>query len=401
MGKKIKSVQFITSEPFPYGMAATNRILSLCKGLKTNNIDVLVVCMNKTEDHNEILNAKPTGEYEGIQYRYIMNSSIASRFKIKRGIDSYLKNMYLLIYGLKVYSGNTVQIYYSKESIAAILTKIASMIRRSIFIKEETEHPNVRTKHMSKLMRYAFIKYHYNIFDGLFVISENLYTYFKTDTNYRKPVFILPMVVDVDRFSKHRDGRKNNEIVFCGVLDNGKEGIDILLHAFSQIKKSYHDYLLRVYGKTSSEYESNNYLKWFSDTAKGYGVENSAKLMGYRTREAITDIMLNAKILVSPRPHSEQAEYGFSTKLGEYLMSASTVVATRVGGVSNHLTDKENAYLCDPYVESMVQALSNAIMDGAATMPVGAEGRKYALKKFNNHVEIKRIIREIVQEYDL
>jgi len=55
-----------TAEPFPIGMAATNRIISYAKGFLYHNIEVEVVCFRKTEIRGSKRNYEIKGVYEGI-----------------------------------------------------------------------------------------------------------------------------------------------------------------------------------------------------------------------------------------------------------------------------------------------------------------------------------------------
>ena len=44
-----KIIYLITNEPFPIGLAATNRIISYGKGFVENNANVKVICLKSNE----------------------------------------------------------------------------------------------------------------------------------------------------------------------------------------------------------------------------------------------------------------------------------------------------------------------------------------------------------------
>jgi len=46
------NIYIITDEPFPYGRAATNRIICYCKGFVVNNASTKVICIKPHEDNN-------------------------------------------------------------------------------------------------------------------------------------------------------------------------------------------------------------------------------------------------------------------------------------------------------------------------------------------------------------
>ena len=222
---KYKKVIIITSEAFPHGMAGTNRIISLCKGFNANGINSEVLSSYKYGVNSDRIVNPNAGIYEGIRFLNVFNSTVKNRIKIIRGFQDYFKSVLVFIYCLKVLNRNTLVIYYSHETLPAILVKIAKYIKGSLFIKEETEHPLVRLKGSNRIFRDLYIKFHYQLFDGLCVITQNLYNYFRDDLKFTKPLFLVPMIVDIDRFYNEASNTGNN-IVFSGELDDEKEGLD-------------------------------------------------------------------------------------------------------------------------------------------------------------------------------
>lgn len=58
-------------------------------------------------------------------------------------------------------------------------------------------------------------------------------------------------------------------------------------------------------------------------------------------------MLKNAEALVLDRPNSLQAQYGFPTKLGEYLLTGNPVVVTKVGDIPLYLKDGVSALLSE------------------------------------------------------
>ncbi|MBN1183557.1 MAG: glycosyltransferase [Bacteroidales bacterium] len=385
----IKKVIIITIESFPHGMAGTNRIISLGKGFIANGLDVQILSTYKFGDPKDKSINPKSGVYEGVKYTNIYNSTIKSRFKIIRVINKISKSFLVFYYCLKNLRKETLVIYYSHESFPALAVKVVAKIRNTLFYKEETEHPLIRIRD-ERLNKYIFLKFHYKIFDGLFVISDGLNKYFKEELKYKRSLFIVPMIVDVDRFSE--DVRiDSNCIVFSGELNDQKEGTDMLIRAFSRINKKHPDYTLNLYGKANNQNQEIYYKAMIADL----GLEKSVIMHGYKSRDEMTEIFLKAGILVFTRPSSLQATYGFSTKLGEYLASGKPVLVTRVGEIEKYLKDRINAFICDPNDESIVIKLMEIIEDNDFAIRVGKEGRKCALEHFNNKVETKRVLTHI------
>lgn len=390
---KIRKVLIITSEPFPFGMAGTNRIISLGKGFNANGIDAQILSTYKFDQPDDIVKNPTKGVYEGITFTNIFNSTIKNRFKIIRAFQEFIKIILVFFYCAKKLNRETLVIYYSTESLSAIAVKVIAYIKNSVFVKEETEHPLIRIRDGKNFSTCFFLNYHYKIFDGLFVITQNLYNYFKTELNYKRPIFIVPMIVDLDRFIV-RSKINSNCIVFSGELDDQKEGVDSLIRAFAKVLNKYPGYTLNLYGKASNEQEIR-YRKQISDLK----IEEKVILQGYKMRHEMTEILLKAKLFVLTRPPSLQASYGFSTKLGEYLATGKPVVATRVGEIDNFLKDRVNAFICDSNIDSIADKICEIIEDYDFALKVGEEGRKCSLNYFNNKTETKSIIEQIQYIY--
>ena len=66
----------ITSNPFPNGMAATNRIASYAKGATEKGMECEVISYHRTESPNKVNNLYTKGEFLNFKYRYIGNNTI-------------------------------------------------------------------------------------------------------------------------------------------------------------------------------------------------------------------------------------------------------------------------------------------------------------------------------------
>lgn len=83
------------------------------------------------------------------------------------------------------------------------------------------------------------------------------------------------------------------------------------------------------------------------------------------------------------RPNSYQAQGGFPTKLGEYLVSSKPVIVTNVGEIPNYLQHQKSAFLIElGSAESIVIALKDASLDYEKASNIGLEARKVAESQF-------------------
>jgi len=224
-------------------------------------------------------------------------------------------------------------------------------------------------------------------FDALALMTKTLLQHYQNFPDPKPVLFHLPMTVDFNRFDEKRkepEGFIKPYLVFVGVMNNAKEGIDILIKAFYKIKDIRKDLKLYLVGP------------WHYDTPGHLQLINELKMqerifwMGEYVRDDIPAILQNAELLVLPRPDSKQARGGFPTKLGEYLASGVPVCVTTVGEIPDYLKDGVSAYFAEPgSVSSLADAMRKALINPEEAMQIGINGRKVAKEKFNKEIQAK------------
>jgi len=99
-----------------------------------------------------------------------------------------------------------------------------------------------------------------------------------------------------------------------------------------------------------------------------------------------------AAVLVLARPSSVQAEYGFPTKLPEYLATGRPVLATRVGDIPRYLQDGVNAFLVEPDdVAAFAERLEYILAHPDEAREVGQRGRSLTMREFSNTFQAGRL----------
>lgn len=384
----ISKVLIVTSEPFPYGMAGTNRVISLARGIIDQDRSAEVVTYFKYTEYfagNKQLTAR--GLYDGIDYSCLFKASGWLGGMMIKIFGGLLRPVKVFTYSLRRIDEKTLVIYYGDKTWPAISLRIAGWIKKSLVIKDETEHPFIRSAHIKGPSRYYYPWFHYRHFDALLVITNYLREYFVNDLKFIKPVQVVPMIVDLDRFPV-RNNVTGNSIVFSGEIDDKKEGITALISAYSSISSRYPDLNLDLYGSPVSVLESQR----LNNLIKDLSLEGKVTVHGYRNRDEMNTILMNAKMFVFTRPPSLQATYGFSTKLGEYFATGKPVVLTNVGEVGNYFTDNVNAFVCTNEPACIAGKITEVLDNYSYALEVGLRGRETVLKYFNNKSEAGKIL---------
>jgi glycosyltransferase involved in cell wall biosynthesis len=216
--------------------------------------------------------------------------------------------------------------------------------------------------------------------------------------NFSKPhpqFLHLPMTVDLDRFKTHHEKLsefKSPYIAFIGVMNDVKDGVDILIRAFNLIHKTFDNINLYLVGPW--DYDTPHHLKLINDL----GLEKKVFWMKEYHRDCIPSIVCNAELLVLPRPNSKQARGGFPTKLGEYLASGNPVCATTVGEIPVYLKDGESVFFAEPgSINSLAESMTRVLNNKEQATKIGQNGKLIAEKHFNKDIQSKTLYNFLLQ----
>ena len=385
------NIKIITTAPFPIGMAESNRIMTYAKGLIENNCNVSVICMKTTENAENVFNKSPSGIIDEIYYKYSLGKTTISSNVIKRRIDDFngLLRTCVDLFKEKKNNKTDVIIFYSFSTLRALVLFFITRLKNIIFLKEESEFPVVYTKRMFFLRRILYKRFHYQLFDGLLLMTKRLIKYFVEERRMKSPYLHVPMTVDLGRFNLTKKKRTPQYIAYCGVLNNEKDGVDILIDAFVMLAKDFPGINLYLIGNAVSDEEQEFYLK----KVKQNNLTERVIFTGLVSKDRIPELLCNASLLVLARPESLQAEGGFPTKLGEYLSTGNPVVVTKVGEIPDYLTDGVNVFMADPgNANSLYCKMRVVLLHYTSALVIGENGKKVATENFNYKIQTKNIV---------
>lgn len=386
----------LTNEPFPIGMAATNRILSISKGIVENSHWVKVVILQPTEKiSNKVRNELIKGTYNGIEFEYSSCITIWPKSKINKGFCKVkgIVNAIRIIYSLRKTKTINCLLLVSNSFTDIILFFFVAKLLNIKYLQEKSEFPFVLNKKsfFGKIYAQFYIKYIYKCFDGMIIMTKPLYNFFTTKVRKDTKLILVPMTVEPERFAnnKIKTNELSNYIAYCGYMGGNKDGVPILIDAFKIVFNKYDKLKLYLIGDTSNVNEYN-VLK---QKIKDLDLNDKVVLTGKVNRDDIPAYLCNASLLVLARPSSLQSEGGFPTKLGEYLATGNPVVVTRVGEIPDYLTDGVTAFLSSPdSAEAFAKKIDYALSNPFLAQKIGLAGREVALNIFNYRMQSKKII---------
>lgn len=366
---------YIVCNSYNPNTAPTNRVLSFIRGFSELNVEAEVVFL--VPDSNR---SKVKENYPYITFRYMWETMRISNRILNKLAEEYYGRRFVKILkpGDVVFLTNFGNIFFK------VLKRKGVKV-----VHEKTEHPDVYSFKGFNVKRY---KRDVRKVDGMFVISTALKDYYASLGVAKEKIEIVNMVVDSTRFAGLKKHQSEKYIAYCGTASNNKDGVDELIKAFAIVHKLHPDVKLYIIGKTPDKDDVSGNLKLIETL----GLKEVIVFTGIVSTADMPQILKNALVLALDRPDSLQAQCGFPTKLGEYLLTENVVVVTKVGDIPLFLKDGESALLSEernPHEFS--SKLIWAIEHPEKASEIGKAGAQVALQKFNYLTETKKIVNTI------
>lgn len=283
-----------------------------------------------------------------------------------------------------VKKGDVVWVYDLPEAIIRLVK------RKGIHLYNEvTEHPEVGSKTFFDKKRICKQIKAIPCVDGLFVISTQLKHVYESRGVDKDKIHIINMTVDPSRFDGIKKLGGDKCIVYCGNGANTHE-VAPLLKSFSLVYNKYPDFKLKIIGSSPKRGDVSGIV----ELVEQLNVEDAVVFTGRKSPEEVPQLLKNATILALDRPNTLQAQNGFPTKLGEYLLTGNPVCVTNVGDIPLFLEDGVSAFVAaHDDAEDFASKLIWIIEHPHEASIVGTRGREVALKYFNPMVEAKKMLK--------
>src|SRR5690554_2439373 len=376
-----KKILFITTTNINSSSANANRAIALLNSLVDSGFDITVV-------HATLNNQLDHPKRNDVNFPIVF---FADKSK------SRVKNLFLLFYvmfkTLNFIRKNKQALIYSYgfHVFDVVISSLSKLFFRTPVIREFTEHPSYNNK--IGFLTTIKIKIAFHFSNHILVISKNLKDFVATYT--KKPISILNMVVDAERFNI-KTQNTGNLISYCGTIESEKDGIFSLFKAFQLFMQNdrFKEFKLQIIADTRNKVKYNNLVH----LATQLGILESIIFTGKVASSEMPSYLSNSKLLVLSRDKNQQAKYGFPTKLGEYIASGVPTLCTDVGNISEFITDEVNGFIVEPnspkiFADKMVSIIDNY----QHSKEIASIGQKLLLREFNPNEQAKTIIEAIDQ----
>lgn len=381
------NVYIITKQPFPHGMAATNRIICLAKAMVSQKIECKVLTFTRTEVYGKrARNTEREGFFEGIEFQYMGKSPLRDKNPIIRKLFDFIDQISLLFYLLKKLKKNDIVISVNGQDVRFINFLIhITHYKKAKFVRELCEIPygtSKETKTTIKKRNYT-LKKQFPLCDGIIAISDTLMFLAKKHISNNCHIIKIPILVD---FEKYYIEDKSSEasipyIFHSGTLYEQKDGVLGMFEAFGKASNILSETIhFKSTGKPKESPQHHEILKIINQ----YQISDKLTFVGYLFSEQIRDYLSKASLVILNKHPNQQNTYGFSTKLGEYLAAGKPVIITRVGEAMNWLKDGESAYIIEPNdTDLLTKTIVDAFSDPEKRKAIGKNGQKVCKDNFD------------------
>lgn len=389
---KIKII--LNSNPFYSASASANRWLTLIEGLSKLEVSIQLLIIGNFQSNAERDNYNRSSNVNGIEIKYLTNKIVEGLWqrRFHNYIGKHLQNKFVSKKIKKELQGFDGIVWAENDlSIWKILNQIVN--RNFKLIAEMSEFLDIHNynkgnalqRKLGDAKQIYFEQNYINTLDGFILMTKTLMQHYEQFSLLNTKLLHLPMTVDLERFDKSQpipEGFQQPYIAFVGVMNDAKDGVNILIESFAKIHKQFPQY--KVYLVGAWNYDTPIHQKSIAN----YNLQNKVFWKGEFSREKIPQIIKNANLLVLPRPDSKQAQGGFPTKLGEYLATSNPVCATTVGEIPNYLTDEKSVFFAEPgSIDSFANAMQKALNNQEAAKLIGKMGCEVAKTSFNKDIQ--------------
>lgn len=371
---------------FPHGMAGTNRVRLLARGMVEAGAEAHVICMQASDRPPAIENRQIRGEWHGVTFEYTCGTTARnSSFLMRRAIEvrGWLTGMLRLVQLHRADRLDCVYLWFTCQRAQwrrVVFVGLLRLLQIPIFM-ELNERPWALRDDQTCVEKLVspLAGMH-----GAVSISSYLTRWARAEAARRRPrpkIIEVPILVDMaEQPELHAPPNRDPIVVFAGAPAYD-ETIDFILRAMEHVWPRFPACRLVITGARPSDPAAAALARWVGERQISGG--DRVRLAGYLTRNELLRLYQEARALLIPLFDDVRSKARFPTKTAEYMASGRPIVTTGVGEMARLFTDGENAFIC-PVVDAEEYGLRicAVLADEDLAAGVGAAGREYARTHF-------------------
>ncbi len=363
----MKRIKIITHENFPYGGAPANllRYISLALSAEALSVEVILPTGNVYGNNVE---SKPEkkGLVKNVKYKHLGFTKHPHNY-IGKLLDILIGLFYTPLYLLSsnIRSKYDIIISYNphvSRIFMLILFKKIFKKKLIVILSEFYEKPSSGLLSLYHWYDFYFgMKYLTKYADAYIPASHYLKNYLEKELNIKKPIFVLPNLMDPEMFHVEQ----SEAFISCNITigytgtPTRKDGVVDLINSFAILNKKYPNTHLLIIGDVIN---GNSVIPPLKELAVKLRCDHNITFTGLIPFQKIPTLLNSCQILTLTRPNGVFAEAGFPTKLGEYFACKKPVLITRVGDIDKYFINEKHAIIVEPEnIENIVAGFEKII----------------------------------------
>jgi glycosyltransferase involved in cell wall biosynthesis len=377
--------------PVPNGMASTLR--AVCFGrmiVETGGKACVFVAYPTEPSTGRIDNTSSCGRTFGVDYEYTCGSTRAAATRLGRTWQK-VRGTVILIGRLVSLSRDrqlgAILVYTDVFRLVLLVAAFGRLLRVPL-VMDESELPfHDASPLWAHFLRRIQLPTLYGLFQGIVVVSPRLEALVRRYARANARILRVPAITDCQEFAAAGEKASEPTLAYAGALSESKDGVLTLVNAFAPLAKRRTDVRLVLAGEEVPGTADPSCV----ELAARLGIGQSVEVLPRLPRPQLVELLARAHVLVHARPASLQADYGFSTKLVEYLASGTPVVTTVTGEAGAFLVDGQTAFLAKGDSPASIRsAIERALSHPDEAIQVGRRGRELACREFDYRVHSER-----------
>ena len=341
-----------------------------------NEVEILVPRPTEYADNKK--NTTAFGVHDSVRFRYAHQTTVRCKQRYKRIAQDVLSflNTFLII--IK-YRPQIILVTGDFFRFIA-LAKLCSLIMRAKLVRERSEVPYFREPKLSGFQIFK-LKAEYRLFDGLITISKPLQEFYSHELSLPISSLNIPIIIDKNAVKNFRkdDGNHSANFVYTGSLIDEKDGVLIIIKAFSIVQKKIPNIRLTMTGDIENSPDKDTILALIQELS----LADSVALTGYISKKKLAEITRNASALLLAKPQNRQNCYNMATKIGEYLLTGRPVVTSAVESACFYLKHRKSAFIVSPDETAFAGELEYILTHPQKADQIGLMGQEVALQAFD------------------
>lgn len=338
-----------------------------------------------------------------------LNEELEEDKQLLKEAKDYYRNQAMEQTITNIYRNSSFDLIYERYSLFSTAGLVFAQSKKIPFVLEVNAPLVLEASKYRNLNQMALAKsvekFLFSNADHIITVSKQLKQYVQGVVAKAK-VSVIPNGVSLESYTDNKINswrstlsENLDEDYLIGFVGSIKpwHGVEILIEAFSELRKTDKSFRLCIVGNGDDKYENKLYK-----LCQALEIDDLVTFTGAVPFEEIPGILKSMDVLVAPYPNLSNF-YFSPLKIFEYMAAGKPIVASSIGQIADLLTDEKNALLVTPgKCQDLVTAINRLKEKPELAKELGDKAFAEANSKHTWHQrisEIKKIFMQVGSNY--